>query len=618
MERRFLITGLVLLAALTVAQANTFTTIQNSNLLFAAGDLLTNGVPGLTNPPPQLRVSSVPSSSVRGGTVTLVNTQAWVQRYNGSGSNYDTALKVVVDGLGNVIATGYSFEAGSGFDFTTIKYSSSGSALWTNRYDGPSHGNDGASLLAVDGAHNVYVSGDSRNASNVNDIVTIKYSADGYALWTNRCNNGATNLQPAGLAVDATGNVYLLFDASGDTGGPYCAYVLAKYDTFGNPVWVNRFKTATNSSDHPKAVALDGDGNVFVTGASGPQPMPDDDSSDFVTLKYSSDGTSLWTNRLMLGANEQPSQMVVDLTGDIIVTGQSFGVVSSLHLYATVKYANSGAPLWTNILAGPTYRGDIIPRVAVDPSGNVFITGGSTTEDNHNDYTTTTVKFTKDGIPLWTNRFYAAWADAALLGGTVTDCAGSFYFTGVAGTVFAPNYDFLTVKYSGDGTPLWTNRYNGPMNTPDYANDIAVDSRGNVCVAGRSDGESCGNDCRDFVVVNYSDYIRYSPPTNFFGTDSFTFTAVDPLGHSATNFVSVIVIPATLQFNTIATNFQFTPQGLRLQVDGARGTNAVVLCASTNLVDWQFLATNTPALGSVQFLDSAATNLAQRFYRAVQ
>jgi hypothetical protein len=320
----------------------------------------------------------------------------------------------------------------------------------------------------------------------------------------------------------------------------------------------------------------------------------------------------------MLGASEEPSRMVVDPASDIIVTGESLGVVSSLHLYATVKYANGGAPLWTNILAGPAYRSDKIPRVAVDPSGNVFIIGGSPTEDNHNDYTTTTVKLTKDGIPLWTNRFSAAWADASLLGGTVTDCAGSFYFTGVAGTVFAPNYDFLTVKYAGDGTPLWTNRYNGPMNTPDYANDIAVDSRGNVCVAGRSDGESCGNDCRDFVVVKYSDYVRYSPPTNFFGTDSFTFTVVDPLGNCATNFVTVIVIPTSLQFNTIATNFQFTPQGLRLQVDGARGTNPVVLCASTNLVDWQFLMTNTPALGSVQFLDFTVTNFAQRFYRAVQ
>src|SRR5205823_11637420 len=60
-----------------VAQPGPFVTIQNSNLFFAASTLTTNGVPGLTNAAPKLMVSAVSAMSSHGGSVTLINTQAW-------------------------------------------------------------------------------------------------------------------------------------------------------------------------------------------------------------------------------------------------------------------------------------------------------------------------------------------------------------------------------------------------------------------------------------------------------------------------------------------------------------------------------------------------------------
>ena len=46
---------------------------------------------------------------------------------------------MAVDASGNVVVTGYS---GDGPDYVTIKYSSAGVPLWTNRYNGPGNGND--------------------------------------------------------------------------------------------------------------------------------------------------------------------------------------------------------------------------------------------------------------------------------------------------------------------------------------------------------------------------------------------------------------------------------------------------------------------------------------------
>jgi hypothetical protein len=122
----------------------------------------------------------------------------------------------------------------------------------------------------------------------------------------------------------------------------------------------------------------------------------------------------------------------------------------------------------------------------------------------------------------------------------------------------------------------------------------------------------------NWETLGYTNIIRYTPPTNYVGTDTFTFTAYDNLGNATTGTVTVAVLPLTLQFNTSSNNLRFTAQGLQLQVDGARTTHPVTIYASTNLVNWDPIFSNAPTLGSVQYVDPAAKNLARRFYRATQ
>ena len=79
-------------------------------------------------------------------------------------------------------------------DYATIKYSSAGVPLWTNRYNGPGNGDDYATAVAVDGSNNVIVTGYSTGSAGDLDYATIKYSSAGVPLWTNRYNgpgNGA-------------------------------------------------------------------------------------------------------------------------------------------------------------------------------------------------------------------------------------------------------------------------------------------------------------------------------------------------------------------------------------------------------------------------------------------
>ncbi len=85
---------------------------------------------------------------------------------------------------------------------------------------------------------------------------------------------------------------------------------------------------------------------------------------------------------------------------------------------------------------------------------------------------------------------------------------------------------------------------------------------------------------------------------------------------TVTNTALLNVLP--MVFNAGGTNLLLTTNGFKFRLDSVYATGSVRIFASTNLVDWQPIFTNPPATGSVLFLDSAATNLPQRFYRAVE
>src|SRR5260221_2843209 len=110
--------------------------------------------------------------------------------------------------VGNVYATGYLTSEMTYHDFATAAYSSSGTPLWTNLYDGgPGNYNDVAQSLAVV-ADGVVVTGNSARVGQGNDFATIKYSAAGVALWTNWYGGAQSQGDvPVAVAADSTGAV---------------------------------------------------------------------------------------------------------------------------------------------------------------------------------------------------------------------------------------------------------------------------------------------------------------------------------------------------------------------------------------------------------------------------
>ena len=103
--------------------------------------------------------------------------QQWVSTYNGPHNFRDVANSMDVDGMGNVYVTGRTWVTQLDYDFATIKYNSSGQEKWVAIYNGPDNGDDWASSIATDVSGNAYVTGWSEGVGTGYDFTTIKYSS---------------------------------------------------------------------------------------------------------------------------------------------------------------------------------------------------------------------------------------------------------------------------------------------------------------------------------------------------------------------------------------------------------------------------------------------------------
>ncbi len=410
----------------------------------------------------------------------------WTNRYNGPANGNDDVRALAVDGNGNVFVTGHSIESNtSSNDFLTIAYSSAGMPLWTNRYNGPGNNSDVANAMAVDSNGNVFVTGYSWASGSSNDFVTIAYSGAGVPLWTNRYNGSGNKADVANaIAVDNIGNVIV----TGFSWGTSDDFATIKYSGAGVPLWTNRFNGPGGNSDVAKAVGVDTNGNVFVTGSS----LGIGSTNDFATVAYSSAGVAMWTNRYNGPGNNEdiPYTLAVDNSGNVLVAGRSSATSDNL---ATIKYSGTGVPLLTNRYV---YHGG--PNaIVLDVSGNVFVTGNSWTSGGASFYNYLTSAFSNSGLQLWTNSFNGTENGYDIAYSVALDNSGNVFVTG---QTHNGSTDSTTIKYSGAGVAMWTNTYNGWGNSRDYAKAVAADSVGNVFVTGQSRGMSNDN----FLTISYS------------------------------------------------------------------------------------------------------------------
>ncbi len=302
-----------------------------------------------------------------------------------------------------------------------------------------------------------------------------------FTAWVNRDNGpepGDNYDQAKAMAVDDQGNVYITGYTKGAGEYDDLDYFTVKYTPDGRRLWTQRYDGPGNGRDVPVAIAVDEGGNVFVTGAS----MGSGTDYDYATIKYDPDGRVLWVDRFNGPKNGEDSAraMVMDSKGNIYVTGRSWGGDITQFDYLTIKYSPDGRRLWTRRYNGPGYGWDEARALALDVRGNVYVTGSADGGLTGPDYAT--IKYSSKGRLLWVSSYNSPGNYIDKAEALAVDSQGNVYVAGESlRTEDWGSYDYVTVKYDAGGRFLWVRRFDGSWNNA--VRGIAVDSQDKVCIS---------------------------------------------------------------------------------------------------------------------------------------
>jgi hypothetical protein len=225
-------------------------------------------------------------------------------------------------------------------------------------------------------------------------------------------------------------------------------------------------------------------GSYLFEGAVGVYPNTIWSRSSFPFEISSPGGTELWINRFGSTCGQTHIKLKIDNNDNIYVAGGFSSYV--------VKYNSLGELLWSASIPGRS-----IYDLTIDNQGNVYITGRIVAD-------LFAAKYNTDGILQWQTIEFMN-IDRHNVGMCITtDMEGNAYVAGVCDLDMPSQEDYITLKYDSSGHRLWSQRYNGGINSySEWPTSIAIDNSQNVIVTGCSMGPS--GSYYDCATVKYDD-----------------------------------------------------------------------------------------------------------------
>jgi hypothetical protein len=356
---------------------------------------------------------------------TIAHAQPVFNWANTFGStDFDHVSGVTSDASGNVYITGgfigtVDFDPGPGTqtlssltadDAFICKFDAAGHLLWAKSLDLV------CSSIAVDATGNVYTTGNFGSSTfdfdpgpgtfslpfaSIRDIFVLKLNAAGDFVWA-KAMGGSGMDYATSIAVDAAGNVCTAGIFSGTVDfdpGPGTQPVsgggrfISKLDASGNYAWAKSL-----AGQYPNAIALDGAGNVYISGyfydattdfdpGTGTYNLPNAGGSDAYISKLDASGNFVWAKGMGGADADLGNSITLDASGNMYVTGSFVnsadfdpGTGSTILTTPTnakdvfvTKLDASGNLVWAKNMGGDDNDQGL--RITVDNLGNVYTAG---------------------------------------------------------------------------------------------------------------------------------------------------------------------------------------------------------------------------------------------------
>jgi len=415
------------------------------------------------------------------------------------------SLAMAVDSAGNIIVVGYQNLTGNtNDDFYTVKFKADGSGLaWTPQVLDYAGATDQATAVTIDSANDILVTGFVTTGGK-RDILTVKYSGTtGDEIWRAVYNGSADGHEiPVAIKVDDRDNVYVAgYTQNSAANDDYLVIKYAKSgaNLDGSPIWEVQYDGPGHGADRITGLAV-GAGSVAVTGHSwnGADAVNGTDF-DIATLKYSDTGALVWLKRTS-SPGKQPDwgkAIAINGTGNVIMTGYlttQIGQDIQKDVY-TANYRNPSSGTTPDIAWEATYSTafDDEPTAVAVVGSSVFVAGNTMTLTGNRDILVVQYRDPSSGsIPVsdWSSPrvINSGTGDIDEAVAMTADHAGNLYVTGTRSSTLA-NSQTIKLRQS-DGLILWHHSYENPASKNNRPVGIGVSAGDDVYVAGSIDGTS--------------------------------------------------------------------------------------------------------------------------------
>jgi len=343
--------------------------------------------------------------------------------------------------------------------------------LWGGSYDQYGKG------VVVDSNDNIFVAGYGRGfGAGDDDVILLKYNYEPQLQWA-KTWGVSTDDRANGIAIDSNDNIYLSgwtrIDGSPET-------LLLKYNNAGVLEWARSWGGgSTFDADLLDAVVTDTTGNVYVCGHTNTYGAGND---DVLVLKYDNSGNLQWA-KTWGGANDDEAfGIAVDSKGDVYVTGYTLSFAPGMWNTLLLKYDSSGVLQWAKTWDGSDK--DYAYSIVIDDNDNIYLGGSILHGIVALDDNALIMKYNTSGELQWVT----AWGldnDDCINALTVDD-DGNLWAAGYYSYKEDTHSDkrILILEYNSSGD-FQSARAWGWYND-DYADGLAIDSVGNLLVAGSS------------------------------------------------------------------------------------------------------------------------------------
>ncbi len=274
-------------------------------------------------------------------------------------------------------------------------------------------------------------------------------------------------------------------------------FLTLKYDKDGNLIWKKTFDGGGGSNDEAKAITLDNDGNVYVTGFSGTNV---NELDEYYTIKYSPDGNEVWhavfngPESFGIKWNDHATDIFVDEDKNVYVVGivqeyddSTYYVHNNI---GVVKYNSEGVLEFSNIYDSPNHGDEIPQGISVNKFGQIFIAGSTSPQNDGSASDMILLMYNKNGALSWNVQYNGpnSGEDEALL--LTTDKYGYAYLSGYQKT--GGEADLYIAKYDTSGTVVWDDVINSSsfVINPNihYPVSMAIDKNDNLYINAYNSG----------------------------------------------------------------------------------------------------------------------------------